>query len=103
MRRYTVPQLGPNTVPIWMSTGTVDPIMKVGLQEAIVASVAAVRINPKPHTLRVFVKHTQLAMCRLTAGIPASRNWKLIMPTVRLTCSLRCCCQAQPLRTVGRA
>ena len=25
-----MPQLGPNTVPIWMSTGTVDPIMKVG-------------------------------------------------------------------------
>ena len=42
-RRYSVPQLGSNTVPIWMSTGTVDPIMKVGMQEAIVASVAAVR------------------------------------------------------------
>ena len=43
--RYSVPQLGSNTVPLWMSTGTLDPIMRVGMQEAIVASVAAVRTS----------------------------------------------------------
>ena len=45
-----MPQLGANTVPIWMSTGSVDPIMRVSAQEAIVASVAAVRLGRAGHS-----------------------------------------------------